>query len=764
MKKIMFALFMSLLTLTGFAQTYTVFVEGMVKNQETGLSVSGQRIDIMTDSLEGGFYYWNSVITDPSGIYQDSFEVPGLEGGQLYISTVDCHSVVVMEIRQFSPNNTMIVADFTLCVDPAGGNCQALFSFYPIDNSFSLQFNDLSTGNPTEWQWSFGDGTGSTEQNPVHTFYYEGAYPVELTISNPEDSCFSSFEMIIWIGNDTIWPDECTASYDFMQDSLNELSFYFFDRSIGFGGTEPETWNWDFGDGNFSSEQNPVHTFPSEGLYNVCLTITDSSGICENTFCMPIEVINWSSYCQAQYYYYPVADSNPAGNPMTFQFMDFSFGNPDTWYWDFGDGNTSSEQNPIHTFENNQYPLVCLSISNDADSCFSTYCEYISINNDSTLDCYGWIEYTVNDLSVAFQGITFNNGNGQFNWEFGDGTSGEGISITHIYAEDGVYNVTMYFNDPATGCSFVSTSSVWVGEITFPVQGYVFLLDSLMVDAAYVYLLTYDTLSNGLVSVAETAIDANGFYSFEEMGLNNCIYYVQAELTGQSAYFGEYLPTYHVDALTWQEAFPVIPFFPNSLYNIILQSGEPYNIGSGTISGLINGVGTREQLSNIEIVLLNENGSPLTYIRTTEEGYFEFTGLPFGTYIVHAEILGVNSTHMPVTLTADNPTSNISIIVANNEAMLGISTVSADVDQIGDIFPNPVSGNGKLLINAKKDANVNLIITNQYGQQLSVSQLFLKQGSKTVTIESSQLNAGIYFITVQTKDGIKQIRKFVKVR
>ncbi len=137
----------------------------------------------------------------------------------------------------------------------------------------SIRFTDTSTENPSSWQWNFGDGPdNSTEENPVHVFDANGLYSVTLTASNS-------------LGSDTIVvPDLINATggssvpvADFGSNVTTgpvPLTVQFEDRTSGI----PIAWNWSFGDGNYSDEENPVHEYTTTGSFNVSLYAANELG------------------------------------------------------------------------------------------------------------------------------------------------------------------------------------------------------------------------------------------------------------------------------------------------------------------------------------------------------------------------------------------------------------------------------------------------------------------------------------------------------
>jgi len=756
--------------LMSISQTFTVTVSGTVNDiNGDNPPIEGQMVFINTDSISGDFFYYNMVVTNPNGYFEDSFDVPTGVTGDLFVSTMGCEGAMLVEEVQFSENNNDFTFSFLTCGDPSGGgdDCEAMFYYYPEDNSmYTIQFMDMSLGFPDTWDWDFGDGGTSTEQNPVYTYDDEGDYYVSLTISSDSLDCTSTVEMLVRVGDSIWYPDSCLAMFYTYPDQENFLTMNFMDMSIGINGNPPDSWYWDFGDGTTSNEQNPVHTYSEEGMYEVCLTIS-TGDICENTYCEYIDVIDWNNECLAQFFYFPAPDSNPAGGDYVTQFIDMSWGDPTSWDWDFGDGGTSTEQNPLHIYDDEGFYEVCLTIANPADSCESTYCEEIYVRNDTVNDCWAWFEYEMDELTVDFEGYLMNSQTGEYTWDFGDGTGGDGPTISHTYGTDGVYTVTLSVADSASGCYTTVTDMLVVGDVPFIVSGYVFLEDSLMADYADVYLMTFDTIGNDLIAVAETEIDENGYYEFEEDVTDYCLYFVQAELTDASAYYGDYLPTYHISALNWWEAMPIFRFYGYDDYAAdiyMIPSQGDNSTGDGVIIGTVTNEDGRSVMQDVEILLLNGDSNPLTYDMTNADGLFDFSALSYGTYIVYTEIVGIETTPVTITLSADNPNANINIVVKNGEALLGIGeTQSAFFEDIGAIYPNPASGDVSMQINMKQSSTVNISIANSYGQQLTNETIRFGSGTQQIRLNTGQLPKGMYFISIQANDGVVHVQKFVKL-
>lgn len=133
-------------------------------------------------------------------------------------------------------------------------------------NNLSVAFTNTTAGSVISQVWDFGDGNLSTNANPSHTYSAPGTYLVCLTIT---DSC----------GTDSTCQSltvSCAAPVAAFnaQQTGPQGTTQFTDLSVGNG----VTWLWSFGDGNLSVSQNPVHVYQTNGIFLVCLTVTDSCG------------------------------------------------------------------------------------------------------------------------------------------------------------------------------------------------------------------------------------------------------------------------------------------------------------------------------------------------------------------------------------------------------------------------------------------------------------------------------------------------------
>lgn len=141
--------------------------------------------------------------------------------------------------------------------------------------SGSAQFNDLSSAPAgstiTSWVWDFGDASTSTLQNPLHNYTAAGPFNISLTVTT-NNGCSAIKEQIL----NTIYPEPVAAFSSLPQVCIGSL-IGFSDNSTASGSTVTG-WNWDFGDGNTSTLQNPTHIYASAGSYTVTLHVTSAEG------------------------------------------------------------------------------------------------------------------------------------------------------------------------------------------------------------------------------------------------------------------------------------------------------------------------------------------------------------------------------------------------------------------------------------------------------------------------------------------------------
>ena len=210
---------------------------------------------------------------------------------------------------------------------------------------------------------------------------------------------------------------------------------------------------------------------------------------------------------------------------------------------------------------------------------------------------------------------------------------------------------------------------------------------------------------------------------------------------------------------------PVFPFenWPADIYMI---AGTTVDSGNGSITGVVTDLATRGIISDVEVVLMDADKNPITYVRSDGQGLFTFGSLAFGTYIVHAEIMGIHTVQSLITLSAEQPTASIGVQVNAGEANIVFSGVKEQIlslDKVGDIYPNPINNTAKVDVSIKKPVNLELSIYSQTGQLMNAGALQLSAGTQSIKLNTASLLPGLYLLRISTSEGEVVSRKFMKL-
>jgi PKD repeat protein len=195
---------------------------------------------------------------------------------------------------------------------------------------------------PYTYEWSFGDGSpNSADQNPSHTYSVIGTYHPVLTVRDFTGAVATDSHLAI----KALGPGALSASARADQTyGLLPLPVAF--TGSASGGTPPYSYVWDFGDGSGgSAETNPIHTDEMPGSFTVTLTARDAGG--QSASDDDLRIYAASSFVAT-------ASATPSSGPapLAVQFSATLAGGtpPYQYQWDFGDGTTSDEAAPAHTF------------------------------------------------------------------------------------------------------------------------------------------------------------------------------------------------------------------------------------------------------------------------------------------------------------------------------------------------------------------------------------------------------------------------------
>jgi PKD repeat protein len=266
-------------------------------------------------------------------------------------------------------SNTKTMEDYIQVTSPAP---VANFTATPTSGKSPLvvQFTGTSTGNITSRLWNFGDEETSTVKSPSHTYQKAGSYTLSLTVTGPGGSNTKTVEDYI-----QVTPPAPVAHFTATPTSgKSPLVVQFTGTSTG----NITSRRWKFGDGTTSTVKSPSHTYQNAGSYTVSLNVTGPGGSNTKTVedyiqvTPPAPVANFTSTTR---------DGSP---PLLVQFTDTSTGDISSRLWDFGDGTTSKEQNPSHTYVKDGSYTVSLTVTGPGGSDTKTADGFIQVSTPPT--------------------------------------------------------------------------------------------------------------------------------------------------------------------------------------------------------------------------------------------------------------------------------------------------------------------------------------------------------------------------------------------
>lgn len=313
---------------------------------------------------------------------------------------------------------------------------------------FVAKFLDSSQGNPTSWKWDLGNGTTSVLQNPSVVYFEPGNYTVKLLVKNSfgvDSVAKSQFITVYAAPSINFEASQITGCYP--------LKTNFSDVSLPGSGLLNK-WKWDFGDGNFSDQQNPEHIYKSTGNFNVSLMASNNFGCVTSKTITSFIHINTGVTAD-----FTNATTKSCNAPATIDFINHSSGvGALSFLWNFGDDSTSTETNPSHTYTNSGSYTVTLIVSN-ATGCTDTLVKQNLITIGLTKADFSIPKNVCEGAPVILKN-TSSPAPSSAHWNFSDGTSSDSLDAIKIFPAAGSFQVTMISNNGA--CKDSVTKSIEV--------------------------------------------------------------------------------------------------------------------------------------------------------------------------------------------------------------------------------------------------------------------------------------------------------------
>lgn len=348
------------------------------------------------------------------------------------------------EVKHFieRPNSNCRDSIVKLITVPWLDTCSASFEWHRIAGTapFTLQFTNtsLSYSGVHTASWKFGDGSGSNDLSPIHGYTHAGTYQVCLRIES-NSGCVSEIckDVVITDSNTC----SITAKYEYIRDSANCKKINFINRS------NPISPNvhfiWKFGDGTTSNDINPSHEYTQPGKYYVCL-VSEGGINCRAEYCDSVKVI-CDEVCNISVKYEYRRDS---ADCKKIHFINQSIvpASNTHFVWKFGDGTTSNDINPAHSYLQTGKYYVCL-VAESGPNCRKEVCDSVVVRCENT--CNVFSKFESHHDADKWNLIHFTNLSQPINviwktyWTYGDGASSQDFNSFHLYEKPGIYQVCL---------------------------------------------------------------------------------------------------------------------------------------------------------------------------------------------------------------------------------------------------------------------------------------------------------------------------------
>jgi len=376
--------------------------------------------DMSSSNINDTVSYWFWNFGNYNYAYQQNpyktFLTPGIHNVTLIVHTIstnNCSDTITKPVLVYDKP----VINFT----PNNG-CKGV----------PIEFHESSTltyGTVNSWQWTFGDGSASVLQSPLHTYATDGYYDVKL-ISKSTHNCVDSLKDSINIKSGPV-VDFVNSNACFGQD------IQFTNKTLSTPWTDIIEQSWDFGDGDQSVLINPDHVFiDSAGTYNVSLTEKSING-CIITKTKPVKVHEIPNAF--------FAAGNACAN-VPFQFFDASTVVDDTiahWLWNFDNLGTDSIKNPLFSFPSQGVYTVNLNITTTG-GCKNYISSDIEVYPSPTASFTFTPHFGISPLTVYFTNYSTPSESLTYQWNFGDNTGQSSLTNpSYTYTQNGIYTVEL---------------------------------------------------------------------------------------------------------------------------------------------------------------------------------------------------------------------------------------------------------------------------------------------------------------------------------
>ncbi|HDQ06297.1 MAG TPA: PKD domain-containing protein, partial [Candidatus Bathyarchaeota archaeon] len=371
----------------------------------------------------------------------------GLWTANISVQSVDIHVNFFVEAFDNAGNNaetstfgyTVIIPN----IPPIAKFTQSASTVYTgeviyFDASTSYDLDGYLVG----YSWNFGDGNTDSGVTVSHSYVDDGEYLVALWVFDDDGALGVKAASIVVKNRPPV------AVLDTSSTILDKEEIVTFDAN---GSYDPDgtivEYLWDFGDGNTAAGVTASHSYPTMGAYSVTLTVTDDDGATDSVS-VTKTVRNIS----------PVANfTESAHTVFTGENIDFDASesyDPDgtivSYLWDFGDGNTATGVTVSHAYADNGSCVVNLTVTDNDGATDSVHTTKTIMNRPPVANFTESAHTVFTGENIDFDASESYDPDGtivEYSWDFGDGNTAAGVTISHSYASSGTYTVTLTVTD-----------------------------------------------------------------------------------------------------------------------------------------------------------------------------------------------------------------------------------------------------------------------------------------------------------------------------
>ena len=339
---------------------------------------------------------------------------------------------------------------------------------YTSKTETAISFNGSGSSDPQgetlTYTWNFGDSSTGTGVSPTHTYTAPGTYIVSLIVADTSKLTSTASTTAVIAAQ----PPTANAGGPYNGGIGAIISFNGKGSSDPQG--EPLTYAWNFGDGTTGTGAISTHAYTAPQTYNVSLIVTNTSNLTATTTTTAA-----------------IVGQNPAANVggpyagdigTIISFSGIGSNDPQgealTYAWSFGDGTTGTGISPTHTYTTPGTYTVSLTVTDTSNLTATASTTATIAGQPPAANAGGPYTGGIGTI-ISFSGSKSNDPQGEaltYAWDFGDGTTGTGVSPTHAYTALGTYTVSLTVTDTAN-LTATASATVTIEATTINIKGVV---------------------------------------------------------------------------------------------------------------------------------------------------------------------------------------------------------------------------------------------------------------------------------------------------